>query len=295
MVYNFYIDFYIFYAYLYKMWNHPSTMRKGRMWIMSIKRIICVLIALAMLSFAFACGGETVGGGTQQPDGGGQAQQPGGGGQTQQPGGGGQPQQPGDGGQTPQPGDGGNEGTPAPAPGGGGTSTNLSGSPVEFLKEFVDELREKGVEMPMVLPPTEVEPELSHNTIGLEEEDFNRLVVSAAHNIAAIGTFAHQLIMIQAKDARAAGEVKGIVSGPDGYDPHKWICVWPERAIVMDSGEYVLIVAARAPVVEAAIDVFREMAGTIGTVVTFFEHDGHLEGEGGGGGGGFGGGPIGLG
>ena len=288
---------------------------------MSIKRIICIIIAMAMLSFVFACGdtsggsgGGNGGGAAQQPggsggNGGGAAQQPGGsggsgGGDTQQPGGsggngGGDTQQPGggdgsdgDGNTAPEP-----PAPPAPPAGGSGGSSNLAGSPIDVLGQLVDGLKDAGVEMPMTLPPTEVEAELSQNTIGLSEDDFNKLVKSAAYNLAAIGTFAHQIIVIQANDSRAAGEVKGLISGPNGYDPKKWVCVWPERVIVVDSGDYVLLVAARAPVVEASIDIFTEMAGTTGSVITSFEHEGEVEGEPGGGGfgGGFGGGPMPLG
>ena len=278
-------------------------MGKGKVEIMSIKRIICIIIAMAMLSLVFACGGETVGGGGGS---GGETQQPGGsggsgGGGTQQPGGGTESSGGNGGGETPQPGDGGSGGNgntapepPAPPAGGSGGSSNLSGTPIDILGQLVDGLKDAGVEMPMTLPPTEVEAELSQNTIGLSENDFNKLVKSAAYNLAAIGTFAHQIIVIQANDSRAAGEIKGLVSGPNGYDPKKWVCVWPERVIVVDSGDYVLLVAARAPVVEASIDIFTEMAGTIGTVITSFEHEGEVEGQPGGGGG-FGGGPMTLG
>ena len=238
---------------------------------MSIKRIVCLFISVAMLSFAFACGGETGGGG----DGGNAGSDTGrvpGGNESPQPGG----NTGGSGGSGNGSSGGGSEA------GGGGSGTGLTGTPIEILGSLVDGLVNTGVEMPMSLPPTEVDIELSHNTVGLTEDEFGRLLVSAAFNIAAIGTFAHQIIIMQANDTRAASEVKNLVSGPNGYDSQKWICVWPERVIVVESGEYVLLVAARADVVDAAIDVFRDMAGTIGTVVTFFEHEGGIEGEGGG-------------
>jgi len=279
--------------------------------IMSIRKIICFAIAMAMLSFLFACGGETAGG-NGGGGGGGETQQPGGsgggnsggnsgggsGGGGNSGGGTGSGDVSGGGGETPQPGgSGGGGGDASPEPptgggGGGGASSNLSGTSIDILSQLVDELKNAGVEMPMTLPPSEVEAELSHNTIGLDEGDFNKLVKTAAYNLAAIGTFAHQIIVIQANDGRAAGEIKGLVSGANGYDPKKWVCVWPERVIVVESGEYVLLVAAREPVVAASIEIFKDMAGTTGTVVTFFEHEGEIEGEGGGG---FGGGPIGIG
>ena len=155
--------------------------------------------------------------------------------------------------------------------GGSGGGSSLSGTSVEVLGSLVDELIAAGVEMPMALPPMDVMPELSQNTVGLSESDFGRLAVSAASSLAAIGTFAHQIVIIQAKDAAAAKEIKGIVSGEGGYDPQKWICVWPERAIAVESGAYVLIAACHVDVVEAAIEAFRNAAGSIGEVTIFWE------------------------
>ena len=165
---------------------------------------------------------------------------------------------------------------------GAGGSTNLSGTALEVLTKLDEDLKQTGIEMPMTLPPMEVNPEMSHNDVGLSTEDFNRLVKSAASSLAAIGTFAHQIVIIEANNASAATEIKNLVSGADGYDAQKWICVWPDKVIVVESGVYVLLAAANADVVDAAIEAFKAEAGTIGTVVTFFEHEGGLEAPAGG-------------
>ena len=185
------------------------------------------------------------------------------------------PAETGGGGNTPAPptetGGGNTPTPPAETGGGGGSSGGLSGSPVDILAKLVDDITNAGVHMPMSLPPSEVAPDLSQNTIGLSEADFGRLVVSAAYNMAAIGTFAHQMIMIQANDDKAAVDVKKLVSGDGGYDAAKWICVFPEKAIAVESGSYVLIVASYAEVADAAVEAFRAAAGSIGDVNTFYE------------------------
>jgi len=169
-------------------------------------------------------------------------------------------------------------------PGTGSTGgSNLSGSAIDILSKLDEDLKQKGLEMPMTLPPTEVVSEMAHNDIGLTSADFDRLVTSAASSLAAIGTFAHQIAIIQANDASAATQVKNLISGNGGYDAQKWICVWPDKVIVVESGAYVLLAAANADVVDAAVEAFRNEAGTIGTVVTFFEHDGSLDAPVGGG------------
>jgi len=105
--------------------------------------------------------------------------------------------------------------------------------------------------------------------------------------MAAIGSHAHQIILIQAKDAAAAAEVKklvaGRVGGKDGYDPMKWVCVWPDQAVAVESGNYVLLVASRKDIVETALRVFKDMAGSIGQADIFYEHIGESAPSGGGG------------
>ena len=159
----------------------------------------------------------------------------------------------------------------------GSGSTNLTGSALDVLSKLDEDLQQTGIQMPMTLPPTDVSPDMSQNDIGLSTADFNSLVTSAASSLAAIGTFAHQIAVIQANDAAAATQVKSLISGTGGYDAQKWICVWPEKVIVVESGAYVLLAAAHADVVDAAVEAFRNEAGSIGTVVTFFEHDGSAE------------------
>ena len=179
-------------------------------------------------------------------------------------------------------GDTGTSGTPGTGSGSSGTSTNLTGSALDILTKLDEDLKQTGIEMPMTLPPLEVSADMSQNDIGLSSADFNRLVTSAASSLAAIGTFAHQIVIIEANSAAAATEAKNLISGSSGYDAQKWICVWPDKVIVVESGQYLLLAAANADVVDAAVEAFKAEAGTIGSVVTFFEHEGGLEAPAGG-------------
>ena len=162
--------------------------------------------------------------------------------------------------------------------GGGGTASNLSGTPESILTGILEDITADGVEMPMALPPSSVDPEVSQYAIGLSTTDFNRLVADASYSMAAIGTFAHQLIVIQANDSAAAVEVKNLVSSDGGYDAQKWICVWPDKVATVDSGAYVLIVAAHSDVVDAALASFESRAGSVGQVVLFWDFA--VDGEG---------------
>jgi len=155
---------------------------------------------------------------------------------------------------------------------GAGTSdTNLTGTAEDVLQLILDSIVEKGIETPMALPPLAPQPESAQHDIGLSEADFNRLVETASSSVAAIGTFAHQIVIIQAKNAAMAGEVKTLISGSGGYDAKKWICVFPDVAIVLESGSYVLLAASTNEIVAAAISAFETAAGNTGTVTTFWD------------------------
>ena len=154
----------------------------------------------------------------------------------------------------------------------GNNQSNLTGSAEDALNQILEDLENTGVKMPMAMPPLAVVGDQSQYLIGLSEADFNRLVESAYSSQAAIATFAHQIIMIQAKDLSAAAEIKNLVSGKGGYDAMKWICVIPESAVTIDSGVYILIVASRNEVVDPVVEAFIAAAGNTGNAVKFFEH-----------------------
>ena len=170
--------------------------------------------------------------------------------------------------------------TPAP-PNGGDSASNLNGSTEEILGKLVDEttsIIEAAGEFMYMSSTTEVTADLAQNAIGLSEADFNSLVISASSSMAGIGSQAHQIILIQANDDNSAAEVKkliaGRVNGKSGYDSQKWICVWPQQSVAIESGSYVLLVASRNDIVDAALEVFRGMAGSCGNADVFFEHAG---------------------
>ena len=242
---------------------------------MKTKKYICIVAAIMMLCLVAACGGNGSGNDSNYGDTSNSTTSGGGGSSNSTGSEGGNSGNAGGAGDT--------DNTPPTA--GEDAQSNLAGTAVEVLDQLVTTLDEMGVEMPPRLPgpPAEVDPDMSQNTVGLSETDFGRLVVSAAHSQAAIGTFAHQIIIIQATDERAATEVKRIVTSDGGYNAEKWICVFPERAVAIESGSYVLIAAVKANIVDAVVDAFREMAGVTGEAVTFWEFIGGDIDAGGGG------------
>jgi hypothetical protein len=184
---------------------------------------------------------------------------------------------------------GGSGGAAAPA-------TNLQGPPGEILEKVLTEAvsalpADKPAPMTFT---TEVTAETSQNQIGLSGADFDKYVESASVATAVIGTFPHEIGMIEAKDAASAAEVKKLIAGDGGDDSNKWICVFPERSYVVESGHYVLLAVSRADVVEAVLAAFTEEAGNVGEVDEFFSFSGEQPEGGGGMGIAIGGGPAAL-
>ena len=175
-------------------------------------------------------------------------------------------------------GSGGDTNTPVPptdsGESGGDSAAGLSGTAGEVLGKLVADMTATGVELPMLPPPMDVAADVSQNSIGLSEADFERLVVSASSATPMIMTFAHQFAVIQAKDAKSAAEVKKIISGDGGYNPGKWICVHPDVVAAVESGDYVLLAASSADAVDAIVEAFEATAGSIGDVNVFYEFAG---------------------
>jgi predicted small lipoprotein YifL len=153
----------------------------------------------------------------------------------------------------------------------GAAESNLTGTPDEILAALNESIKASGAEAPATMPPLSLNAETAPKNAGLSAESFAEYVTAAATEAAAISTFAHQVVVIQAKDSASATEVKALVSGEGGFDPNKWICVQPEKVLAVESGSYVLLVAARADYCDAALAAFTGLAGSIGEVNVFFE------------------------
>lgn len=163
-------------------------------------------------------------------------------------------------------------------------SSKLTGSASEILDSVLEEAK-KTVSLPAPLPPLEGEDsnlkitsDNCEHIIGLSSSDFDNYVSEAVVSQAAILTFAHEVILVKAKDTKSAVEVKKLAA--EGYNPGKNICVFPDKCCVIDSGCYVLLVASSNESVDAVIAAFKTIAGNItGEADIFYEGTGDIGGE----------------
>lgn len=160
------------------------------------------------------------------------------------------------------------------------SASNLTGTPEEILEKLVGDAKtavEAAGGFYYISMASEVTADTSLGVIGFSSANFDKYVTAASCSKAGIGSQAYEIILIQCKDAKAAKEVKKLVKrAPDetdgGYNSMKWICVWPEKCAVVESGSYVLVAASLNNIVDAALDVFRDMAGSVGEIDVFYEH-----------------------
>lgn len=104
---------------------------------------------------------------------------------------------------------------------------------------------------------------------GLTAEQFAANIESATASTAMINVNAHLVVVLKAKDAAAATTAKDLIA--KGFNSLRWICVTPDKSLVVESGSYILLVASNTEAADGIVKGFKALAGdNIGSVNTFF-------------------------
>jgi len=158
--------------------------------------------------------------------------------------------------------------------GGGGTAEE-EGADIDTLNALQTIMENTGAALPedVFFPMTldvEITAENSENMLGLTPAQFEQHVMDSYTMIAAIGTFAFEVALVKSNSYADAAEVKNLIA--NGFDSHKWICVWPELSFVVESGRFVMLGAVPHDAAAALQENFSTYFSTnSGTVNTFFE------------------------
>ncbi|MDR0849371.1 MAG: hypothetical protein LBN10_10125 [Propionibacteriaceae bacterium] len=145
----------------------------------------------------------------------------------------------------------------------------LTGETPAVLLSVLDKAGSKLTEkMPMSeLRP--VEASESQQMLGLSTEDYEALVSQAAAATALLTTSAHEVAIVKVQDITQAATVAKKIA--DGFDSKKWICVMPDKSVVVISGSYILLAVGQAAAVDALVQGFSDLAeGNVGEANTFF-------------------------
>ena len=111
--------------------------------------------------------------------------------------------------------------------------------------------------------------ENSEFAAGIPPADFSELVTAAFQSKAGMITSAQTTVLIQAKDPTAAAKVSQLVAA--GFDSGQWICVMPERSLVVTAGSYVLLAVGMKNGTQALVDAFKKLShNTASDPVVFY-------------------------
>ena len=154
-----------------------------------------------------------------------------------------------------------------------GTEDTLSGATEDILASILSNA-DSQLAGENKLPNSFIDPvtaDKAGNMLGLSPSQFNSDVAEAYVSVAAIITHAHQVALIKCNDAAAAARVKAAVAA--GFDSNKWVCAHPDQSFVIDSGSYVLLVAAKNVQAEKLLEAFTSLAGKTGSVNVFYRFE----------------------
>ena len=150
-----------------------------------------------------------------------------------------------------------------------GAGAALPGDTEENLKTVTDKASEILGNAGMSFDEA-VTGENSQNLIGLSSADFDKYVKDAYASQAMIMTHAHQVVLIRCTDAKSTDTVRKLIE--NGFDPTKWICVFPEQCFTIIAGDCILFAATDNNTAEALKTAFADLAGDLaGTPEIFYE------------------------
>ncbi|MDR2620241.1 MAG: DUF4358 domain-containing protein [Propionibacteriaceae bacterium] len=147
---------------------------------------------------------------------------------------------------------------------GGADDTKLSGSTDTILTNLLTTAKIE-IAMPEQAPATE---DNASGTLGISAEQFKSYVVEATVSSSLMMTSAHQVTLAKTKTAADATELAKLIAAE--FDSTKWVCVMPDRSVVVTSGTYVLLVVSTNEYVDAVLKAFEDAAGTTANLNTFY-------------------------
>lgn len=136
-------------------------------------------------------------------------------------------------------------------------------SELETKINTIVEKAEVAIRAPMTMGFT---AESAFTYVGLTEDEFNSNVEEAVAYESMIMPSNSSFCLLKLKDTANVAEIKKAVI--DNCDPNKWICAFADKCIVVDSGNYVMLVMSTEENCTALQSAFEAEFGTIGEVLS---------------------------
>lgn len=147
------------------------------------------------------------------------------------------------------------------------SETNLTGSTTSILESVLDAAKAE-VGMTDMAPVT---ADAAPGYLGISASEFEKFVAEATTSYGMLMTSAHEVTLVKVNDGESVADfVAAVVKG---YDPTKWICTFPQQAVIVDSGQYVLLIVSNNDAASKIMDAFKTVAGTTGNENVFYNSD----------------------
>ena len=125
---------------------------------------------------------------------------------------------------------------------------NIEGSLEDIMTKLYEGINED--ELPMALTNFEITNENVENYLGTSDIEFESALASESM----VGSIAHSIILIRAKDGQDIEALKKKIE--ENINPSKWICVTAENVVVKNKGNLILVIMTNelAPKIEENFD-----------------------------------------
>ena len=143
------------------------------------------------------------------------------------------------------------------------TESSFSGTTKELLQNIIEESN--------ALPEVVIEsitPENAPAMLGLLADDFVSFIEEASAAAGESDMIAFQAAVILCKDANDADMIDGLIQM--GFDPGKWVYVFPDRALTVVSKPYIMLVSGSIKETESLTESFKKAIGGSSVISVFY-------------------------
>ncbi len=102
----------------------------------------------------------------------------------------------------------------------------------------------------------------SSTYVGLKQDEYSNLIEKGAANESMMMPSNYSFCLLKVKDSKNVADIKQKVF--DNCNPRKWLCMSAEYVLVVDSGDYVVLVMGYEDECKAIYDALKSKLGTVG-------------------------------
>jgi len=139
-----------------------------------------------------------------------------------------------------------------------------SDSAIGTLKKIID----NADGLPTVIVDT-LSVENAPAMLGLLKDDFATFILEAAAATCESDEIAFQAVLAQLREEGDAEMIAGLIQ--TGFDPGKWVYVFPDSSLTAVSGPYLLLAVGSGSETQALADAFKTVIGGSATITVFYE------------------------